>query len=269
MRQVFIAALLLAAASAIAQDEVRFSGASPLADVREIARRLRAPPAPPVDLADESFLLYVPPTMPETGYGLLVFVPPWERGSLPLGWPVVLDKAGMIFVSALKSGNAQRVLDRRIPLALLGAVNVKKHHKIDPERVYVGGFSGGSRVAMRLALAYPDLFKGAILNAGSDPIGDSEIPLPPADLMRLFQERSHLAYVTGEHDRINTSKDMESIVSMRHWCQFSTWSLTIPWKGHEAATANALSRAVDYLDAHPAVDPAELAACRATLEGGK
>jgi hypothetical protein len=266
MRCRLAALLLLIGFAASAQDEVRFSGSSPLADAREIARRLCAPPALPVDLAQESFLLYVPPAMPEGGYGLLVFVPPWEGGTMPLGWTAVFDKQGMIYVAALKSGNAQKVLDRRVPLALLGAVNVMKHHQINPERVYVGGFSGGSRVAMHLALTYPDLFKGAILNAGSDPIGDADLPLPPADLMRRFQESSHLAYVTGEQDQVNVRKDMESIVSMRRWCQFSTWTLTIPWKGHEAATANALSRAIDYLDTRPPVDQAELAACREGLK---
>lgn len=50
------------------------------------------------------------------------------------------------------------------------------------------GFSGGSRVAEIAALAYPDVFRGAILNAGADPIdGQDGIDKPPADLLRAFQ----------------------------------------------------------------------------------
>ena len=56
---------------------------------------------------------------------------------------------------------------------VLAAYNVMKRYAVDPQRVFVSGFSGGARVAMRLALAYPDLFRGALMDAGSDPIGDA------------------------------------------------------------------------------------------------
>jgi len=261
-----IAALLLFAPAVQAQEEVRFSASSPLAAPAEIGRRFRAIVEGSVDLAQERFVLYVPPEMPEAGYGLLVFVPPWDSGGVPRGWPAALDRLGVIYVAAQNSGNRQRVVDRRVPLALLAAINLMKSRKIDPDRVYVGGFSGGSRVAMRIALAYPDLFRGAFLDAGADPIGDSDNPVPPADLLRLFQERSRLAYVYGENDSINERNTMQSINSMRHWCQYSVWSEIIPWKGHEIATAQALSRAFDFLTESSPADLAKIEACRGALQ---
>src|SRR5437879_3459051 len=93
---------------------------------------------------------------------------------------------------AARSGNDASVLARREPLALLAAHNLMQRYPVDPERVYVGGFSGGARVAMRLALGYPDLFRGAILNAGSDPIGGAEIPLPPRDMFMRFQSSKRI-----------------------------------------------------------------------------
>jgi pimeloyl-ACP methyl ester carboxylesterase len=57
--------------------------------------------------------------------------------------------------------------------------------------------SGGSRVALRLALGFPDVFRGAFLNAGSDPIGDAQTPLPPAELFSRFQEMTRLAARIG------------------------------------------------------------------------
>jgi len=73
-------------------------------------------------------------------------------------------------------------------MALLAAYNTMKQYPVDPQQVYIGGFSGGARVALRLALGYPDVFHGALLNAGSDPAGTLDVPLPPADLFRRFQE---------------------------------------------------------------------------------
>jgi poly(3-hydroxybutyrate) depolymerase len=52
-------------------------------------------------------------------------------------------------------------------LALIAAQNAMAQYSVDPQQVYIGGFSGGSRVALRLALGYPDVFHGALLNAGS------------------------------------------------------------------------------------------------------
>src|SRR5207302_469453 len=104
-------------------------------------------------------------------------------------------------------------LARREPLALLAAHNLMRRYPVDPERVYVGGFSGGARVAMRLALGYPDLFRGAILNAGSDPIGGAEIPLPPRELFMRFQSSTRIVYVTGERDDPHVSDDSVSMQS--------------------------------------------------------
>src|SRR6202035_3435176 len=116
-----------------------------------------------IDLTQERFTVYVPSHPPTQGYGLLVFVPPWENAMLPRGWAAILDRRGVIFVSAANSGNQANILDRRDPLALLAAHNVMQRFHVDPERIYIGGFSGGARVALRLALGFPDVFRGAFL----------------------------------------------------------------------------------------------------------
>jgi hypothetical protein len=162
---------------------------------RELARSGGTMKGQPVNLAEERFVVYVPSQHPALGYGLMVFVPPWQDARLSQGWTAVLDRFGIIFVSAARSGNDENVLGRREPLALLAAHNIIRQYPVDPQRVYIAGFSGGSRVALRLVLGYPDLFRGAILNAGSDPIGNSEVPLPPRDLLRTFQNSAHLRNV--------------------------------------------------------------------------
>jgi pimeloyl-ACP methyl ester carboxylesterase len=260
---------------------VRFEAAAPLADIAEMARRMLTPLADakaeaaaagagrrlggqPVDVSAERFVLYVPAHRPASGYGLLVFVPPWNDARIPDGWIPILDRFGVIFVSAAGSGN-EAMLGRRAPLALLAAENARLLYTVDPERTYVGGLSGGSRVAMRLALGYPDLFRGALLNAGSDPIGQEQAPLPPESLFERFQADSRIAMVTGERDDGNLRKDAESQISMRELCVFNIDVETVPRLGHEIAPAAALARAFDYLDRPPRARAERLASCRAKV----
>lgn len=238
---------------------------SPLTNI-EIARAAKTAALRPqaIDLPEERFSIYVPARRPSRGYALLVFIPPWQDAHLPPGWAGVLDEHGMIFVSAAKSGNDEKVLDRRIPLALLGAYNVMQRYPIDADRVYIGGFSGGSRVALRTALAYPDLFRGALLNAGSDPIGEGEDLLPSEDLFAKFQS-SRLVYVTGSEDNWNIQHDTVSRDSMKSWCVFGTAVETMTRAGHEAAVSYSADRAIAALDQRPPVDSAKLSACRARI----
>lgn len=220
-----------------------------------------------IDLARERFTLYVPNRAPPAdGYALLVFVSPWDDAREFRQWVSVLDRTGTIFVSAQRSGNDMDVLNRREPLTLLAAYNVAQQYHVDPKRMYVGGFSGGSKVALRLALAYPDVFRGVLLEAGSEPIGTPAIPLPPADLLHRFQESVRVVYLTGGRDDYRQRDDAGNRDSLRRWCVTSLSSVQAPWLGHELADAGSFSRALNKLSrpAHPDAD--ELTKCRAANE---
>ncbi len=263
--------------------EIRFADYTPLSSNMELARRMLSPlkaaelpkalaqkreklSAQPIDLAQESFALYVPAREPPHGYGLVVFVSPWDAARLPGGWGPVLDEKGLIFVSAARSGNDQSALGRREPLAVLAEQNVAHRYRIDPQRIYIAGFSGGSRVALRLALAYPDLFRGAVLNASSDPIGTAAAELPPKDLFLQFQEKGHLVYVTGDRDTSRVAWDFASMHSLRDWCVFNVEYQTSNFTGHEAMSPEALSRAFDSLAKPVQADAGRLAECRSGID---
>jgi pimeloyl-ACP methyl ester carboxylesterase len=201
------------------------------------------------------------------GYSLLVFVPPWSKAEVPRQWIPALDRHDMILVTAANSGNDADTVDRREPLALLAAQNAMVQYSVDPQQVYIGGFSGGSRVALRLALGYPDVFHGALLNAGSDPIGSADVPLPAAELFRRFQDSMRLVYVTGERDDAHLVDDMHSRQSMEKWCVFDVVTVSEPRKEHEPADASAFSRSLDALLRRTQDHPKGLADCRARLDG--
>jgi pimeloyl-ACP methyl ester carboxylesterase len=263
--------------------DVTFTGYTPLSGNAEIIRRMLSPLAAaqipdalarggerlsdqPVNLPDERFILYVPSHEPFEGYGLLVFVPPWNEAIIPSDWVPVLDRLGLVFVSAARSGNDASVFGRRYPLALLAEFNVARAYRINLQRTYIAGFSGGSRVALRLALAYPDVFRGAILNASSDPIGDSKAPLPPKDLFFRFQESMHLVYVTGGRDTQPTINDRASMRSLRNWCVSNIDSYVEPFMAHDAMSGTALTRALEFLSAPAPLNQEKLSKCRAAIQ---
>jgi hypothetical protein len=265
------------------QSDVVFGETSPLSSNTEILRRMISPLAAAaarrelarsgktlseqsIDPAKEIFAVYVPAAKPPRGYGLLVFVPPWGEAKLPQGWASVLDQYGMIYVSAANSANDANVLGRRDPLALIAYRNIVDRYPVDPEHVYVGGFSGGSRVAMRLALGYPDVFRGALLDAGADPIGDDKAPLPPRELFQQFQSNSRVVFISGDEDTLNLKTDKVSMRSMRDWCVTDTDDEVAPHTGHDTPDGAALARAFAALTAPEPPDPSELATCRAGID---
>jgi pimeloyl-ACP methyl ester carboxylesterase len=282
-----LASMFAAAAGDKILSNVVFSHYGPASSNRELTRRLLSPAellrierqlaasgtvlgGYAIDLAAERFVVYVPSQAPASGYSLVVFVPPWQQAGLPEGWRAVLERNGAIFVSAARSGNDENTMGRREPLALLAAENIIAEYRVDPERVYIAGFSGGSRIALRLAVGYPDLFRGAILNAGSDSLGDPTaeppIPLPPQDLFYQFQSGTRLVYITGERDSTRVEEDLLSMRSMREWCVFNVESIVEPLLGHDVAQPVAFSRALGSLSAGIHNDPDRLSRCRAGID---
>ena len=264
--------------------EVVFTRYTPLFSNTEILRRLLSPLAEqtvrdllarshealtpyPIDLAKEHFLVYVPPGAPPSprGFALLVFVSPSEQANLPRGWTLQLNHYGVIFVTPERAGNADADLSRRVPLALSAEENIVREYPVDRDRIYIGGFSGGSRVAERTALGYPDVFSGALLNAGADPLG-GVYPLPSRDLFQRFQSSSHLVYVTGERDTVNLDTDATSSQSMQDWCVLNVETDEAPNAGHEAMSSTGFGEALNRLLNHTPPDTSRLTVCRSHVE---
>jgi hypothetical protein len=265
------------------QKDVVFNEYSPLSRNAALAQRLLTPLTSaefadratrlnlkvreyPVDLANEKFDLFVPVHAPPQGYSLLVFIEPWTFTGVPSAWLSVLERHGMIFATAQNSGNTESVYERRIPLALIAAYNVTQRYPVDHSRVYIGGISGGSRVAQRMALAYPDIFRSALLHSSSDPIGIDEVPLPTPELFRQFQESTRLVFITGQNDTFNLEKDKVSRASLESWCVFDIAVVPFPLAGHELAGGRQIEPALAALDEHTPPKPRRLEACRAHVE---
>jgi len=276
-------AIAAVAASEIPRGElqtVAFTEPSPLSHNGALIERLIAPfnaadlagrtsartlAAQPLNLGEERFSLFVPSREPAGGYALMVYISPWDDTRLPRGWTGVLEREGVIFVSAANSGNGAPVVTRRVPLALDAATNVARRYRIDQDRVWIAGFSGGARVAERVALAYPDVFTGALLDGGSDEIGSADLPLPTRERFEQFLDRTAIVISAGSEDPINVSAARNTAGSLKRHCHERVAVKVRNRAGHEPMDAKALTMALADLSAPRGQTGAEIASCRAAL----
>lgn len=220
-------------------------------------RRLSAEPL----AADERINLFVPTRLPDAGYGLIVFVHAGDEFFLPQDWRRELSRRGLIFATLLKAGNDADVFGRRIPLVLHAHRHVTDNYPVDASRVYVSGFSGGGRLAQRVALGYPDVFRGSLQFAGSVRIGRNLMPPPPAELMQLFQSRTRVVLATGNLDRPNRRNDELARDGMLDLCVSGVRMLSLPGLDHWTPDGRGFAKALELLEVPVDSDEARQAAC--------
>ncbi len=147
------------------------------------------------DSRRQRYQLFVPGAYQSTKtWPLVVFVSP---GDDPMGWRAwrkPCEDADWFFAAPYGVGNScppgQRV---RAILDVLD--DVRARYRIDPDRTYLAGFSGGADPACRIAFALPDQFGGVIALSGDG-------PLPALDhLRRRMGERLSVALIRGSDDR--------------------------------------------------------------------
>lgn len=259
---------LLAAAAVHAGELLEaqvFDRYSPLAAADEFSRRVFTPTTfdrlqryqqaigrrameQTINLVDERFDVYLPSRKPASGYGLIVFVSPLPRWRLTYDWKKVFDRSGVIYVSARRSDNQQNVYNRRMPLALHALENIQARYPIDPQRVVISGFSGGSRTAIRLAAAYADVFTGALLIGGAKVMGEEDFAPPPLAIMKQMQTRMRVVYSTGKQDTPNRRLDGRSIAALQARCVAGVFKIAQGNIGHDVPGLKTLEKALQRLD---------------------
>ena len=273
-------ALLLAPAAAAGppptepgwHQEVQFNRYSPLAAKWAFAERVFAPTIVDrlrrfeqasgveavehtVDLAEEKFDLFIPKRRPAEGYGVIVYVSPGAWWPLSREYRRELDRRGLVWVMGYNAGNRQNAFERRMPLALHGLANVQALLEVDPSRVYIAGFSGGSRVAERMSLWWPDVFHGALLFASSDEIGQRGLSPPAPELMHLFQHRTRVVFATGSSDLPNRKRDVNTKASLEQYCVANVATISIPRNHHWLPNIRGFRKALDAVEAAPSATP--------------
>lgn len=184
-------------------------------DQRTVRERLKGPDVGAGSgdgrvLDEESFWVRLPAgEEPLRGSGLLVWISPTPQWPVPRPFWPALDELNMIAVGAHGAGNQRQVYER-LQLALDAIETASTRWTIDPQRVYVTGFSGGGRSASMLWAGFPELLVGAIpiggLSSWERVPAEGRGGLLPATLPRPTGERlgrlkqRRLSAVTGTED---------------------------------------------------------------------
>jgi predicted esterase len=152
----------------------------------------RLPPG--FDSTRQRYQLFVPPAyQPGRTWPLVLFISPSAQPAGWAAWQKVCVKESMFFCSPLTAGNSVPAGQRtRIILDVLD--DVRRHYRIDPDQTYLGGFSGGGRMACAIGFALPECFGGVIAMCGTNPVQ------PPTYLRHRLEEHLAVAFVTGATD---------------------------------------------------------------------
>ncbi len=247
--------------------KTQFKEHSPLSDLGEMAKRMKFKlkrgerTGHYYKIEEESYEVYVPEDYhPNIPYGLLVWVSPGDDGGIhPKGWKNILNQHKLIWIGADNSGNDKDIYTRRISLALDAAYNMQKRYKIDPNRVYIAGLSGGGRVSSMMAFHYPDVFAGGIFMIGVNYWQRMEVPSKPGyfypasfakpDIHYLSHAGKYGRYVflTGDTDMNREQTYCYYEMGYKKYLNHALY-IQVPGMGHESPPADWFEKAVEFLD---------------------
>jgi pimeloyl-ACP methyl ester carboxylesterase len=160
----------------------------------------QSPLNPPADWLDgyestqQRYELFLPPRYDSRkSWPVVIFVSPANQ---PMGYAsfrATCSKLGVIFASPYDAGN-KCPSPRRTRIVLDVLDDVRRRCNTNVDRTYIGGFSGGGRVACNIAFALPEYFGGVI------PVCAAGELRTESWLRRRCADRLSVALVTGDGD---------------------------------------------------------------------
>lgn len=146
------------------------------------------------DSTTTEYDLAVPANLkPQQSVGLVLFI---SAGNGPAGFgslESVCTAKGLLFASPHNAGNNVDP-KKRVRMVLDVLDDIRQRYKVDPDRTYIGGFSGGARIACGIAYALPEYFGGALPVCAVNDLREETW------LRHRIKDRLSLALITGEND---------------------------------------------------------------------
>lgn len=155
------------------------------------------------DLSIERFAIHVGPGISaQRPAALLVWLSPVANATIPESLAAAATMQGFVVIAPTDAGST-RDLTNRIQLALDAAYGAQSRWHIDPERVYVGGFSAGGGLANLIWMAFPDVFRGTVLVSGTSFYQEVQAG-PSAYWPRQFNEpvRANMKLLAGKRSAV-------------------------------------------------------------------
>ncbi len=184
--------------------------------------------------------LYVPESYdPKKPAGLFVYISPTRQGFMPRGWRTVFDESNLIWASADDSGNDVAPVLRMF-YALAATNIVADEYQIDTDRIYLGGFSGGGKMASMVSVHFADLFRGGMFIGGAN-YWKSEPEL--IDHVR----NNRYVFVAGAHD-FNLDLTKRTHGRFRRAGVESTKLEVVRNMGHDTPPVGIFRETINFLD---------------------
>ena len=181
---------------------------------------------------------YYDPGKPAGVMVFLTYKPNWGGGDKK--YNRVSDERNLIWAGLLGAGD-KVPLNERMLRAIITPTMLAKEYALDPERIYIGGFSGGAHVASILATAKPELFKGGLFVSGALFWEDKEPP--KLDLVR----QNRYVFVTGSIDP--GREDVRNVARAYQAAGVADTELIVrPNQKREMLSGKVFERVISYLD---------------------
>lgn len=237
---------------------ITFQESVPLGDPDQLKMRMHAAETPgPFEVSRELYDILVPKGYKKSEpHGLFIWISASAGVSLPKDWEKVLDDKKLIAIGARNSGNPRDVFDR-MRLAIDANHNLRDAFNVDGRRVYISGFSGGSRVASMLGVTYADMFSGALCFMGANfytPTFDEKKKevfaaryIPNDEILDMAKQACRYVLVTGEKD-FNLVNTQAVLAGFKEQKFNAVELLNIPNQGHQPPAAEWLKKGIEFLD---------------------
>lgn len=195
--------------------------------------------------------IYVPKTYaPDKPVGVIVFTTysnSW--GGSTRSYNDVLDDRNLIWAGVIGAGD-KKPLNTRIMRALLTPTFLARIYALDPERLFIGGTSGGAQVAAILATSKPHLFRGGLFIGGALPWKDKA----PSGIDQVRKNR--YVFMSGSnHPALGTVQS--TAIAYREAGVEHTKLIVMPNVVRKAPTASYLRSAIEFLDGQDAAEQDE------------
>lgn len=149
---------------------------------------------PDYESSAQTYEVYVPRGLKASKpAGLILFISPGTRGMGLDSFRKVCDEKKLIFASPHNAGN-ETPPRRRVRIVLDVLDDLRRQHAIDADRTYIGGFSGGGRIACAVGFALPEYFGGVLPVCAAGDLREESW------LRRRVIDRLSVAHLTGDGD---------------------------------------------------------------------
>lgn len=193
------------------------------------------------DSTKQTYELFVPSKVSSRQAApLIVFIPPSPQSSICRQWKATCEKRGVILAGVHNVAN--RVdMPQRVRIVMDVLDDVRRKFRIDPERTYLSGFSGGGRVACSIAFALPEYFGGVIpVCAGGNLRQESWLRHRVISRLSIAQLTGQGDFNRGECERLHQTEMDEIGVRCRTW--------VVPKLGHGIPNSSVLEETLTWLE---------------------